>query len=59
LNKNFLEKYEYSSYLDYCDVERPEGKILKKEVFPEYFETASDFRNMIDEWMNFNEEELI
>jgi putative transposase len=53
--KDFLDKYEYSSYLDYCGVERPEGKILNREAFPEYFETVNDFQEMINEWINFKE----
>ncbi len=50
---NFLGRYEYSSYLDYCGVDRPEGKILNKEAFPEYFETATSFQEMVKEWVNF------
>ena len=53
--KEFLDKYEYSSYLDYCGEDRPEGKILNKSAFPEYFETGTDFQVMIDEWLNFEE----
>lgn len=57
--KDFLAKYEYSSYLDYSEVNRPEGKILNREMFQEYFETAIDFQNMIDEWINFTTEEML
>lgn len=55
--KNFLDNYEYSSYLDYKGIERPEGEILNKESFPEYFETAADFEEMVDEWINFKNNE--
>ena len=56
--KNFLNKYPYSSYIDYCDKDRPESKILCKTAFPEYFETATDFQGMVDEWINFDELEV-
>ena len=51
--KEFLNDYKYSSYLDYLGVDRPEGKIINKKEFPEYFETTTDFREMINEWMDF------
>jgi putative transposase len=55
--KDFLDKYEYSSYYDYCVSDRPEGRILNKEAFPKYFETVTNFRDMVEEWINFNETE--
>jgi len=54
--KDFLNKYEYSSYQDYCGTDRPEGRILNKVAFPEYFETVTDFKDMVEEWIHFNEE---
>jgi putative transposase len=51
--REFLKKYDYSSYSDYLGVKREEGKILNIEVFPEYFETVTDFDSMINEWINF------
>ncbi len=53
--KEFLNRYTYSSYLDYCGIDRPESMILNREEFPEYFETDIDFKEMVDEWINFNE----
>ncbi len=35
--KDFLSKYKYSSYQDYCGVVRQEGLILNKAEFPDYF----------------------
>jgi putative transposase len=55
--KDFLDQYKYSSYLDYCGVDRPEGKILNKQAFPEYFKSGLDFREMIDEWINNDPED--
>lgn len=52
--KKFLSKYSYSSYLDYRGVKREENSILNISAFPEYFETATDFDSMIDEWINFD-----
>lgn len=54
--KNFLMKYKYSSYLSYKIPTRLENKILKKDVFPEYFPTISDFQDSIDTWLNYKEE---
>ncbi len=53
--KDFLDHYKYSSYLDYSGVDRPEGKILNREAFPEYFETATDFKEMVEEWIDFKD----
>ena len=55
--KDFLDKYKYSSYLDYCGIDRPEEKILNKTAFPKYFESKKDFTDMIDEWVNFSGDE--
>ena len=51
--KDFLDDYEYSSYSEYCNFDRPERVIINKEAFPEYFETNVDFQEMITEWVNF------
>ena len=53
--KTFLDNYKYSSYSDYGGGKRLERNILNKEAFPEYFETVLDFKNMVSEWLNFNE----
>jgi putative transposase len=56
--KEFLNDYKNSSYLDYLGVDRPEGKIINRKEFPEYFETTTDFREMINEWMDFEDVEV-
>ncbi len=53
--KDFLEKYPYSSYQDYSGVVRPEGAIINKAEFPEYFSLSINFGEMINEWMNFDD----
>lgn len=49
----FLRDYKWSSYQDYCGVQRPEGKILSKTDFPDYFET-NGMTEEIFEWLNFS-----
>ncbi|MDP3957913.1 MAG: transposase [bacterium] len=51
--KQYLEKYIYSSYLDYIGEARPEKDILDTEAFPEYFSSFGDFKNFIDEWLSY------
>jgi putative transposase len=52
--KKYLEEYPFSSYLDYQDVGRLEGRIINREVFPEYFTTKKDFNIFIDEWLSLS-----
>lgn len=56
--KKFLGDYEYSSYLDYKGIARPQNKIINKEVFPEYFQTNNDFYQEIDFWLSFTRQGL-
>ena len=49
--QRYLKTYRFSSYLDYLGKKRPENMILNKDVFPEYFENFSEFRDFIDEWL--------
>ena len=51
--REYLLRYEYSSYLDYIGKERPEGAIINnaKEYFPEYFETFSEFDTFMRAWL--------
>lgn len=55
--EEFLASYPYSSYLDYArnTDERPEGVIINKLAFPEYFEKTTDFKEYVHDWMT-NEE---
>lgn len=52
--KNFLKNYEYSSYLDYKGIARPQNKIINKAFFPEYFQTAKDFNQEINDWLSLS-----
>ena len=52
----FLDRYQYSSYLDYCGMDRPFKSILNKAAFPDYFYSAKGFKDFIKDWLNFKEE---
>lgn len=52
----FLEKYQYSSYVDYVGVNRCESSILSKDMFPEYFLNKKDFTDFIDDYLSFDPE---
>lgn len=51
--KDFLEKYKYSSYIDYLGIERLEGKILNKKAFPDYWSTPKEFKEEVFEFLNY------
>lgn len=52
----FLNSYEYSSYLDYISTEaRPQGIILNKAAFPDYFPNRKKFKSEILEWINYKD----
>ncbi|MEI6580665.1 MAG: transposase [bacterium] len=53
---DYLEKYSYSSYLDYLNFEskRPEFNILTPNFFPEYFPTKDKFQKEIFEWLSYD-----
>lgn len=53
----FLNKYRFSSYLDYVSEERLENKILDPSQFPEYFKNKEEFVEEMDDWLNFHKEE--
>jgi len=49
--ERYLGKYAYSSYLDYIGAKRPARHILNREVFPEYFESRTQFGDFISDWL--------
>ena len=57
LAKNFIENYTYSSYDDYVGKNRKSGKVLNKEAFPDYFEGLTGFKEMLDFWLKYQEDE--
>ena len=54
--KKHLLTYVYSSYFDYININRKEGKILNKPAFPEYFANSQEFEQCINEWLSFKED---
>jgi putative transposase len=51
----FLQKYKWSSYLDFKGVQRSENKILNIEDFPGYFQKIDDFNREILSWIENKE----
>jgi putative transposase len=56
--KNFVEKYQFSSYRDYLNHRTKNDFILNKSAFPGYFEDG-DIRDEVDDWLNFNPTALV
>lgn len=48
----YLQKYPYSSFHDYCGIERSESRILNTLALPAYFETPKDFQTNVLEWLD-------
>ncbi|MDP3764232.1 MAG: transposase [bacterium] len=53
--QNFLNGYNYSSYLDYVGVQRLEQKIINKKAFPDYFDGVKDFDDFILDWLSYKD----
>ncbi len=51
--EKYLKEYEYSSYLDYLGVKRKEKAIIDAAALPEYFESPSDFKTSVTEWLSY------
>ena len=54
-----LVSYQYSSYADYAqeDLRIPEGSIINKSAFPEYFLQPEDFSRHLEEWFTYGKVE--
>ncbi len=51
-----LFAYPYSSYQDYVgDNQNSRGQILNREDFPEYFQSAHDFSDFINDWLAYSD----
>lgn len=55
---DFIKRYPYSSFHDYCGIMRPENHILSREEFPVYFRNTKEFVESILSWIKL-EEKLI
>lgn len=51
----YLNKYLYSSYLDFIGEQRVQNKILRLDLFPNYFPSKNIFNKEIFEWLSFRE----
>lgn len=49
---DYLNKYPYSSYLDFFGEKRVQNKILNIKAFPEYFPNKNLFTEEIFEWLD-------
>jgi putative transposase len=49
----YLNKYKFSSYLDYVGIERKQNAILDKKDYPSYFPSEMEFKKEIFDWINF------
>lgn len=47
----FLKQYNYSSYLDFFGIKRPQNKILNLRTFPTYFPDTESFTDEILDWL--------
>ncbi|OHA89903.1 MAG: hypothetical protein A2832_02080 [Candidatus Zambryskibacteria bacterium RIFCSPHIGHO2_01_FULL_44_22b] len=50
----YLNRYVYSSYLDYIGIKRKQNSILSREAYPEYFPSIEDFQKEIFEWIKLD-----
>lgn len=48
--KDFLESYNYSSYLDFIGSDRLESNILNRNSFPEYFLSEKSFKDFVENY---------
>lgn len=55
--KAHLKEYPFSSYPDLAGKKRPEGAILGSKEFPGYFSNKVEFDDLVEEWMNYEDEE--
>jgi putative transposase len=51
----FLDKYTYSSFLDYCGIKRLENAIISQDSLPNYSSSPNYFKTAVREWLNFTE----
>ncbi len=54
--QKFLKNYEFSGFLIHSGEDRKEKFILALENFPNYFQTVKEFKDFINDWLNYKEE---
>lgn len=56
--KDFLESYRYSSYRDHIfSPKRVEARILNIGAFPDYFESAQSFKEFVESYFYYSEDD--
>lgn len=53
-----IEKYPFSSYASYCGKPCIADNILSKREFPDHFSQKHDFKDFINEWLEFGSQDL-
>lgn len=53
--QRFIRDYKYSSHQDYLRIEREEKLILDSKEFPEYFIESRDFKDYVNDWLEFSD----
>jgi putative transposase len=56
LNPSNHSAYKYSSYEDFVDTDRPQGRILNKTFLPVYFDSPKKFAAELEEWLGYRKE---
>ena len=51
----YVSQYKYSSLQDHQGKKRPEGAILNRDPFPNYFEDESANKKELQEWLQYKE----
>lgn len=51
--EEYIKLYRYSSYVDYLGQDRMEKMIINKDALPKYFETPTDFKKIVTEWLDY------
>lgn len=57
--EKYLRNYHESSYIDYLGINRPENAIISKNSLLGYFDSRSDFKNTVTDWLNYSKAESI
>ena len=52
---DYLNNYQYSSYLDFMGEKRIQNIILNRESFPKYFSSKKTFKSEIFEWLGYSD----
>lgn len=55
--KKFLLNYQFSSFLDHCGENRKESLILNSDSAPKYFQSKKEFKDFINDWIDYNKVE--